>query len=450
MVFRQFNTNVFIQVFLLAITCFLFVWSMYQGHLLVARFTFGCLFILQTIFLIRFVQDSNKKLYRFMELLRNKGFMERFNQLESQNSQQKMNQIYNELMDLISDIKIEKEIEHQYFQHILEIIGTCIISFKEDGKIEILNDAARKILNIGDIRTIQELNCQFPLFVSLIKEMKNNEKELCRLKTGTTVLILSINCSHFKIRGTLIRIISFQDIKIELENEELDAYQKLIAVLRHEIMNSITPINSLTETIIKSISDRGEPKLLEQLTNNEIEKIYNSISSIEKRNKGLLKFVDCYRSLTKTISPVFENFELRSLFGSIQILLNNELKSEKIHFSSKIEPADLMLLADEKLLSHVLINLVKNSIEALTYKNNKQIELNAYRNKNNITIIQVIDNGIGISSEQYDKVFIPFYTTKENGSGIGLSISKQILRLLNAQIRVESEINIKTIFTIEF
>lgn len=451
MVFRWFNTKIIVQVILILITCFLFVWSIHQEYLLVARFTFGCFIIFQVVLLIKFVQNSNNKLLYFLELIKNQGLMERFQQIENENSLHKINQIYNEIIDLISAAKIEKEIEHQYFQYILEIIGTCVLSYKQDGRVEIFNNAAQKLLQIKKINKIDEFNNQYPVFFTLIKNIQDNEQKLCRIKVGSNLLVLSVLCSKFKVRGTIVNVLSFQNIKAELENEELDAYQKLIAVLRHEIMNSITPINSLTETIINTLSENQTPKSLDHLTNGDIERIFHSISSIDKRNKGLLKFVDSYRSLTKTITPVFERFEIINLFASIQILMNDEFKKEKIQFIYRIEPESLELLADEKLLSQVIINLIRNSIEALRDKNNnKIIEIHASRNNTNAIIIRIIDNGIGISSDNLDKIFIPFFTTRENGSGIGLSICKQIIRMHNANISVESEPNIKTVFTIEF
>ena len=450
MVYKQFNNRVFLLVCILSITCFLFIWSLYQGRLLVARFTFGVLFILETIALIRLVQNFNKKLYYFMELMRNQGFMERFSQLENVSSYQKLNTIYNEILDIISNVKIEKEIEHQYFQHILQIIGSAIISFKEDSTIEIFNDSAQKLLDSGRIKDLNEFERQFPLFVSCIREMENQEHKLLRLKVGSKVLMLSVLCTHFKVKGSIIKVISFQDIKTELENEELDAWQKLISVLRHEIMNSITHINSLTETIVKSVSDDDKPKKIHHLSDDEIEKIFNSINSIDKRNKGLLKFVETYRNLTKIVDPLMEQFEVSNLFGSIQILLNEEFKKKEISLRTKIEPVDLTLYADEKLLSQVLLNLIRNSIDALKYTQNKQIELKTFIVKNSNVVIQVIDNGMGIPSDHSDKVFIPFFTTKENGTGVGLSIIRNILRAHNAKIYFESVPNVKTTFTIEF
>jgi nitrogen fixation/metabolism regulation signal transduction histidine kinase len=385
-----------------------------------------------------------------MELLRNQGFMERFSKLESEKSVPQINKIYNEILDLISNAKIEKEIEHQYFQHLLKIIGTGIISFDDKGDIEIFNDAAKKLIGIKSARNLKDIENQLPDFASFISQLDPNKQILYRVNIDGTLLILSLYCSHLKLRGSLIRIISFNDIKVELENRELEAWQKLIAVLRHEIMNSITPINSLTETIIKLISDNGKRKPIDKLGDNETEKIFQSICSIDKRNKGLLKFVDSYRSLTKTVAPVFESFDVGNFFGSIQILMNEELKVEGICLKTSITPATLQLLTDEKLLSQVLINLIRNSIDALKESNEKLIQLVAYRKKNNSVAIQVIDNGIGITPEQQDKIFIPFYTTKENGSGIGLSITKNLTRVINANISFESIPNVRTVFIIEF
>ncbi|PKP34697.1 MAG: ATP-binding protein [Bacteroidetes bacterium HGW-Bacteroidetes-17] len=450
MVYNQFNFRIVFRIILIGLTSILFSWSLYQEHLQIARFTFLGLFILQIFMLINYIKNSNRRFARFMELIKNQGLMERFEQINAGDSNEKLNQLYNEIIQLIANSKLEKEGEHLYFLQTLEIIGTSIISVDEHGKIDLINKAARELLNIENIRTINQLRELYPDFVAHMDNLKNNEQSLFKLKVGSEMLMLNISCSCFKNQDKNLRLYSFQNISTELDNEELDAWQKLIKVMRHEIMNSITPIHSLTNTIIRLLSDNKKAKTIDQLSSETIEKALEGLNAIDKRNQGLLKFVESYRNLTKIPLPVFEKVEVSALFDSINILFSEELKSKGIKLISIISTTELILTVDEKLITQVLINLIKNSIDALSGIDNGQIIIEAFRTDKNEVLIQIKDNGIGISKDEIDKIYIPFYTTKENGSGIGLSLSRQIVRMNKGSISVQSIPGKETIFSLKF
>jgi len=215
-------------------------------------------------------------------------------------------------------------------------------------------------------------------------------------------------------------------------------------------MNSITPIHSLTNTIIRLLSDNKKAKAIDQLSSETIEKALEGLNAIDKRNQGLLKFVESYRNLTKIPLPVFEKVEVSALFDSINILFSEELKSKGIKLISTISTTELILTVDEKLITQVLINLIKNSIDALSEIDKGQILMDATHTDKYEVLIQIKDNGIGISKDEIDKIFVPFYTTKEMGSGIGLSLSRQIVRMNKGSISVQSVPGKETIFSLKF
>lgn len=450
MVYNQFNFRIVFRIILIGITSLIFSWSLYQEHLHIAKFTFLGLFIVQIFMLINYIKNANRRFTRFMELIKNQGLMERFEQINADDSNEKLNLLYNEIIQLIADSKLEKEGEHLYFLQTLEIIGTSIISVDENGKIDLMNKAARELLNIENIRNINQLQELYPDFVAQLNTLKNNEQSLFKLKINSDILMLNISCSCFKNQEKNLRLYSFQNISTELENEELDAWQKLIKVLRHEIMNSITPINSLTNTIIRLLSENKKAKTIDQLSSETIEKALEGLNAIDKRNQGLLKFVESYRTLTKIPIPVLEKTEVSALFDNINILFCEELRSKGIRFISSIPEAGLALLVDEKLITQVLINLIKNSTDALSGIDNGQIIMEASVNDKREVLIQIKDNGIGISKDEIEKIFIPFYTTKEMGSGIGLSLSRQIVRMHKGSISVQSILGKETTFSLKF
>ena len=450
MAFNRFSFRVVIQVIFIGITSLVFSWSMTQDYLIIAKFTFGALFILQIFLLIDYIKSSNRRFFRFMELIKNQGLMERFEELNVKDSNEKLNQIYNEIIQLIADAKLEKEGEHLYFLQTLEIIGTSIISIDENGKIDLINKAARELLKVENVRSLSQLKVVYPEFVEQLNRLKNNEQTLYKLQVESDVLMLNITCSQFKNQDKNLRLYSFQNISLELENEELDAWQKLIKVLRHEIMNSITPIHSLTNTVIRLLSDNNKVKTFDQISPETIEKALEGLNAIDKRNQGLLKFVESYRNLTKIPNPVFEKVTVAALFDNINILFSNELRSKNIKFISSIKSDQLIITVDEKLITQVLINLIKNSIEAMPEIANPQIKMEASILNKGEVLIKITDNGIGILKEDIDKIFVPFYTTKEMGSGIGLSLSRQIIRMNKGSISVHSIPGKETTFSLKF
>lgn len=448
--YRHFSLQIIIRIILIAISCWLFIWSFFQDYLIMAKFTLGLIFLIQVLLLIQYIRKTNKKLIKFLELIKNEGLMERFSDEENEITQKNINEHFNRIIQILADSKIDKESEHFYFQQTLEVIGTSIISIREDDSIEIFNKAARELLQIDAIKNLSELEDAFPAFTNLIRKIGVDEQILFKLQVNSETKMLSVRCSKFKILDRKLKLISFQNISSELANEELDAWQKLIQVLRHEIMNSVTPIKSLTNTLVKLISSRGSPKKVADISDNTIEQAFEGLQAIQKRNTGMLKFVESYRNLTKIPPPVIITFKISELFSSIKILMQEELNKNRIQVDINIEPANLTLNADEKQISQVLINLIRNSIEATANITDRKIYFEALRTKQKSTVLKVKDNGCGIPEEVRENIFIPFFTTRKGGSGIGLSLSRQIMRLHKGSINVSSELDVETEFWLEF
>ncbi len=445
MIFKQLSLQIIIRVFLIGITSFLFSWALLQDHLSIAKISIGILFVLQIFLLIEFIKRANRRFYRFMELIKNQGFMERFKEIEGNDSNNQLNAIYNDIIQLIAESKYDKEGIRAYFLETLEIIGSSIISIKENGKVNLINKAARQLLSIDYLNSIEQLEEKYPEFVNKIKALENGQQVLIKQKVGNELLMLSVHCSIFINKQQMFRVYSFQDITMELDQEELDAWQKLISVLRHEIMNSITPISSLTNTIIKLLSKNNEGASKEIITT-----ALEGLNAIDKRNQGLLKFVESYQYLTKLPKPDFKKLRLLDLLDNIKILFTEQFRDQQILFDRKLSDETLSIYGDEQLLSQVLINLIKNSIEALNNTTEPRITIKAYLNNDNSISIEVSDNGKGIDASNINHIFIPFYTTKDMGSGIGLSLCRLIMRMHKGSINVSSVPDKNTNFTLKF
>ena len=363
-----------------------------------------------------------------------------------------LNKAFNEVIKDFQKVRSEKEEHFHYLQTIVQNIDVSLIAYQNDGNIELINKAAKKLFQVTNLKNIHGLEVLSRELVDTLLNIKPGENKLVRVNDEEDILQLAIYATTIKIKDKTIILTTIKNIQNVLEEQETEAWQKLIRVLTHEIMNSITPIASLSSTLTNMLdnynpSGSEDTKDLEKVALDEIQE---ALQTINKRSLGLLHFVNTYRNLTRIPKPNFKVCSLAELFKSIQNLLDEEVAHNDIDFKVKIEPENIKITADEQLIEQVLINLIKNSIYALQKRENGIIQLVGFLNKRGRPTIQVIDNGPGILGDVLDKIFIPFFTTKPSGSGIGLSLSKQILRLHNGSITAHSVPDKETIFTLSF
>ena len=266
---------------------------------------------------------------------------------------------------------------------------------------------------------------------------------MIKMTVQNRLLELSVSVADFKLREVPYKLISFQNIQKELEEKELDAWQKLIRILTHEIMNSVTPITSLASSLNGLMKDKDS--VLEE---EDMEDIRDGMYAIQKRGEGLLHFTETYRSLTKIPPPKFQLVEAQPLLERIHILFKPVLKKYGVELELKLPDKMVVFIADVELIEQVIINLLKNGIEAAREVENPKIEIRAMKTNEGKTFIEVQDNGKGIKEDVLDKIFVPFFTTKKEGSGIGLSLSRQIMRLHKGNIEVNSVLGKGTVFTL--
>jgi signal transduction histidine kinase len=262
-------------------------------------------------------------------------------------------------------------------------------------------------------------------------------------------LQLSIYATGFVLRQQQLILVAMQNIHNELEEKEMKSWQTLIRVLTHEIMNSITPIASLSATAYGLLKNNRECKM-PQSVNEVIGDVRDAVNTIEKRSKGLLDFIENYRKLTRIPKPDFKIVQVKNLFERVANLMKDQLENQAIDFRMQVDPESLEITADRALIEQVLINICKNSVEAVDGVSHPKIELWAGTDGLGNPVVKIIDNGKGISEEVAEKIFIPFFTTKPQGSGIGLSLSRQIMRLHKGTLSVTSKPNVETIFTLRF
>ncbi len=437
----KYSIKLFIYLVSLSLLGFGFFWSFSSSQLIITKLVIGILFLVFFLFLLKYLNKTNRDLLKFLDAIK---YFENVALNDSSGlSFDKLNITYNEITNKLKDAWLAKEFQQQYFQYTLENIDVGIISFDKTGKIEILNKAAKSILGIRSLNHIDNLNTEIGQIGEELKNLVPGHSKILKVNTTIDQLSILAKLTNLKIGEKQIKLVSLQDIKTQLEQSELEAWQKLIKVLTHEIMNSVTPIKSLTYSMQKVLESANENK-------NVDESLIKGLNAIEKRSKGLLDFVESYKNLTQIQKPVYERVRIKNLVENVTQLMSKELEKHNIIVKIEINPEDISIIADEKLITQVIVNLILNSLKAMGGKNNKILKIESSGLEKNRVYIKVSDNGKGISPEILDKIFVPFFSTYENGSGIGLSFARQVMVLHNGRIDVQSNTEKGTVFTLSF
>jgi nitrogen fixation/metabolism regulation signal transduction histidine kinase len=423
--------------------------AMDQEKWYVATIVSAFIVILLLVDLFRFIDRSNREFVNLIQSLKYQDFTSRYRRKYTEKSFRELESSFNEILSLYREARMDQAAQYQYLQMVIEHIKIALVCFNDAGEVILINPAASKLFKRSDVRSLEPLKTEHPVLYRAMVNMEAGQKELIRINTEDEVLRLSVTATGLRIRDENYKLVSLQDIRQELEEQELDSWQKLIRVLTHEIMNSVTPVSSLSEAINEMLVDeKARRRRLDEIDEEDLEDMYSSLKTIEERSKGLLKFVSDYKNLTRLPQPSFETLSVRSLLEHMEKLFDRDMKQNGIEFLVKKPSGSLNIWADQQMIQQVLINLITNSIEAVRDRKDRVIRLVAESNEDR-TSIRVIDNGRGINPEDADKVFIPFFTTRKKGSGIGLSLSRQIMRLHNGSIYFHSDKK-GTSFTLEF
>jgi two-component system, NtrC family, nitrogen regulation sensor histidine kinase NtrY len=416
------------------------------------RFSIICflLIIILTVNLVSYLNTTNKKIRFFFDSVRNDDSNLSFPDSTRIAGLNDLYQSMNRVNQQIQQLKIENRQQEQYFRILLEHLATGIITYDDKGFIVHANSSAKLLLSIDVLTHLKQIERKDYKLFQAINGIKPFERRLIAVTTNMGEIQLSLKATSFRTNDKELVILSIQDIKNELDEKEIESWMKLIRVLMHEIMNSITPITSLSESLSNIYNTGGKPILPEQVNSKTITTTLHGLNVIKEQGKGLMSFVESYRKLTRIPEPEKKLFRVADLMNRVIILYNSLEKSDRINLSVSLKNPDLEIFADQNLVSQVMINLVKNALEANENNTNAKIIISANVDANNHPEICVIDNGPGISEENLDEIFVPFFTTRQNGSGIGLSISKQIMKAHGGNLKVRSVPGKETIFCLTF
>jgi nitrogen fixation/metabolism regulation signal transduction histidine kinase len=404
------------------------------------------LLVYQMIAFFRFQKKTHEEVSQFLEAVHYRDFSRYFDVKHASADIQPLRQGFNDINTTFKVISQEKETQYQYLQKILELVDTGILSYEvETGEVIWMNETLKKMLELPYLKTIQSLTKRHPVLFEEINTISPSESKIVTIQLEKTNFKALLSASSFQINDKKSKLIAFQNVNEALDETESKAWQKLLSVMTHEIMNSVAPISSLAETLKNRLNMASA-----SLEDDAVEDLELGIDTIKRRSEGLLKFAETYRSLNKITKLNLKKVYVRELFGNLHQLMQPTFEQKGVELEIILKNPELMMQADISLMEQVFINLIVNALEAVKEKEHPKILLSADTTLDRKIILKVADNGQGMPEEVMDKIFIPFFSTKKSGSGIGLSLCKQIIMLHKGTIQVQSIEGKGTVFQMQF
>ncbi|MCX2741639.1 sensor histidine kinase [Pontibacter anaerobius] len=452
MVYSGFRVKLLLRLFMLIAVVLLLMLVLFRTDWYMTGIVLFLLVLFQLYDLIHFVERTNRDISSFLQAIRYSDFTQRFATSGLNSSYRELYQSFNDISEAFQQVKTERQAHYHYLQAIVEQVGVGILTFDEEGEVQLVNHVTKELLHIPHMRHIDTLERLSPELVQALYTIGHEEKRLVTLQVNEEQLLLNLSATELQMQGQLLKIVTLQNIQSELEEQELQTWQKVIRVLTHEIMNSVTPVVSLASTVNNLLEQEVMAKHAagESIDEEVLEDMQSGLRTIEKRSAGMLHFVKNYRRLMRLPASELKPVRVAELLRNVHTLLQHQLEDQHVSLKMYLPDEKTEVLADAEQLEQVLINLIKNGVEACLQQSDKPcVEVVAFvpEGERDKLRIDVTDNGPGIPDDVLDKIFIPFYTTKKQGSGIGLSLSRQIMRQHGGSIRVHTQPG-ETIFSL--
>ncbi|MDA0194470.1 MAG: ATP-binding protein [Bacteroidetes bacterium] len=442
---KSFYSVVIVRVILITLTSLLISFLFLSTDKYPLASLVVLILIIQVILLIGHLNKTNKKITYFFDAVRNNDSTLHFSEDIQSKTEKELNRSLNKVNQLIKEARKDQISQEKYYSYILEKANTGLLTYDKEGHVLLANLAAKKLLGYEHLNHISQLSKVNDKLYLAFQTLKAGDNKVVKYSNEKETVQLSLRTSAITIQNKELTFVTINNIRDELEEQEVESWIRLIRVLTHEIMNSVAPISSLAETLSEIYRDK-EKIDSSGLDKELISHTLNGLSIINQRGLGLMTFVDSYRKLTKMPMPKKRDFEVRQFLENIRILVSQEPHFNNVKFMIEA-PDDVSINADQEQLTQVMINIVKNALDALIEIKNGEIRLKAIDNEEQV-VISVQDNGIGMDDVIKDQIFVPFYTTKKQGTGIGLSLSHHIMRMHGGRLEVESEPGKGTTFSL--
>jgi two-component system, NtrC family, nitrogen regulation sensor histidine kinase NtrY len=407
----------------------------------------GLFALIRVFALVRFAERPLREIVRFVEGIRYDDFTVHIGKRNSGPLLGALAEGFTEVGDTLRRLRSEREEQARFLDLVIRHVPVALLAYDEAGNVTIFNPAARRLLDVPRLRMMEQLRGVSPVLEQTLRRVSSGEQALVRLDRKGRKLDLAVHATRFRLGTESTTLVSLQDIRQELEEKELEAWQQLTRVLTHEIVNSVAPIASLA-AIARERAAAVEAGGGSASSAEAFSAVREAIETIERRSDGLVRFVDAYRSMSRLPQPRIESVPVSDLFAGTQLLLGAKLREKGVGLETSIRPPNLEVNVDPELVEQVLINLVLNAIEALDGRPDPRVQLESLLDGMGRPMLRVIDNGPGIDPDVQERIFVPFFTTKRTGSGIGLSLARQIARLHGGSLTVQSDPGKETVFTI--
>jgi two-component system, NtrC family, nitrogen regulation sensor histidine kinase NtrY len=449
--FESFRLNVAARAVVLFGLIGVAAWSATNTAWQITPIACGVLALVMLFELVRYVESVNREFAEFLSFVAHDDFAASPRLARKGRVFRELESAYGLLIGKYRSLNLRHAANHQYLEALVEHVSVALICLDGKGAVTLMNREAKALFKTPHLASLKAFGRIDPQLPSAIAELGDGGRALIGAKITDESLQLALFATEFELLGERYKLISFQNIRDELEQREIDYSQKLIKVLTHEIMNSVTPIISLTKLIRDRMVDESSGELaVQNLGSDERHDLARGLASIHSRGSGLLRFVQAYSVLTNLPRPSIADVDVAVLLDRVQALMAPALEADGARLQVQVAGANLMVRADPQQIEQVLINLLKNAAEALAGREGGQVLLRGSRDDHGKVLIQVIDNGPGIDVAHLDDIFLPFFTTKRSGSGVGLSVSRQIMALNKGMLTVKTAAGAGSEFTLRF
>lgn len=434
--FSQFSLLIGVRTALIMINLLVLAYLLASPGYHAASVAALLLLVVQCYGIVKFVSTTNAELVRFFEAAKHADYSQRFDLSGLGSGFVELGNEFSTILSSFQQARKESEEQLKHLKAVIEHVPVPLISIQQGGMIKLWNNSARRLFGVNQLLRIDNLSQFGAEFQHQLTTINPGERRLVDFKVDGMTHQLSLSMTDVNVAGRHEKLLSLQDIQNELDASQMKAWQDLVRVLTHEIMNSITPVASLASTAVDLIDDtkrkvKQQPEVIEALDD-----VSSAVETVARRSDGLMNFVGSYRKLTSMPKLNKQRFKIKDKFDHVQQISMQNDESHSINYTVDVVPTELELFADQDLLEQILINLVRNAQQALAKSEQPQIRLNAYLNRRGHAVLEVCDNGAGITADIANKIFIPFFTTKKNGSGVGLALARQVMNGHDGSIHV--------------
>lgn len=424
--FKEFSTQTAIRLVLLFAVMLGLAFAIATQTPLMVSVTLAIIAVLLTLSLFRYVNRTNKELTNFLSGLRFGDYLQTFSIGHLGKTFGNLENVLTLTVEKVKKLRFEKERQAMYFQALVEHIPLPLFVLHPDGRVEVLNNATRRTFNVADITNVDELENFGVSFLRDVIQIEPGEQLLTTIQLEGSEAQYILSATQITLKGSIQKLVSLQNVQSQLDATELATWQNLLRVTSHEILNSLTPVSSLARTAKSLVDDLKANRKLTKPMQGELQDIGDALETLVRRSEGLTGFVQSYRQLTRLPPPKMTRIKLGGYLKRLEALIRPDWDKQNIRLTILQKPSNIILVADEDMLDQALINLLRNAADALKGRKGAQVWIRAFYDGQQRVVLEIADNGPGIEDDMMDKIFVPFFTTKKQGSGVGLTLVRYI------------------------